>query len=165
MNSEFFDFDVVIVGAGPVGLTLAMRLGLNGHKVCVLESQGDIETDLRASTFHPPTLDLFDEQGITSQLIASGLIAPTWQVRMNDTNDFAEFDLSILKDHTNHPYRLQCEQWRLSGFLKDFIEKNTPSVSIFWGQPCKSFVQHQDGVVIHCEDKALRKIINWLRWL
>jgi 3-(3-hydroxy-phenyl)propionate hydroxylase len=158
MNSELFDFDVVIVGAGPVGLTLAMRLGLNDHKVCVLESQGDIETDLRASTFHPPTLDLFDEQGITSQLIASGLIAPTWQVRMNDTNDFAEFDLSILKDHTNHPYRLQCEQWRLSGFLKDFIEKNTPSVSIFWGQPCKSFVQHQDGVVIHCEDKALRKI-------
>ena len=158
MNSELFDFDVVIVGAGPVGLTLAMRLGLNGHKVCVLESQGDIETDLRASTFHPPTLDLFDEQGITSQLIASGLIAPTWQVRMNDTNDFAEFDLSILKDHTNHPYRLQCEQWRLSGFLKDFIEKNTPSVSIFWGQPCKSFVQHQDCVVIHCEDKALRKI-------
>ncbi len=158
MNNEFLDFDVVIVGAGPVGLTLAMRLGLHGHKVCVLESQEGIETDLRASTFHPPTLDLFDEQGITSQLIEAGLIAPTWQVRMNDTNEFAEFDLSILKDHTNHPYRLQCEQWRLSGFLRDFILKNTPNVSIFWGHPCTSIVQNQDDVVIHCENKALEKI-------
>jgi 3-(3-hydroxy-phenyl)propionate hydroxylase len=60
MKNEFLDCDVVIVGAGPVGLTLAMRLGLNGHKVCVVESDDQIETDLRASTFHPPTLDLFD---------------------------------------------------------------------------------------------------------
>ena len=64
-------YDVLIIGAGPVGLTLAMRLGLKGHKVCVLEAQSDIETDLRASTFHPPTLDLYDEQGITAQLIES----------------------------------------------------------------------------------------------
>ncbi len=147
-------YDVLIIGAGPVGLTLAMRLGLNGHKVCVLEAQSDIETDLRASTFHPPTLDLYDEQGITAQLIDSGLVAPTWQVRMNHTNEFAEFDLSILKDHTNHPYRLQCEQWRLSGFLRDYIENKLPNVSLLWGHPCESFNQDASSVVVNSKSST-----------
>ena len=147
-------YDVLIIGAGPVGLTLAMRLGLKGHKVCVLEAQSDIETDLRASTFHPPTLDLYDEQGITAQLIESGLVAPTWQVRMNHTNEFAEFDLSILKDHTNHPYRLQCEQWRLSGFLRDYIENKLPNVSLLWGHPCESFNQDASSVVVNSKSSS-----------
>lgn len=147
-------YDVLIIGAGPVGLTLAMRLGLKGHKVCVLEAQSDIETDLRASTFHPPTLDLYDEQGITAQLIESGLVAPTWQVRMNHTNEFAEFDLSILKDHTNHPYRLQCEQWRLSGFLRDYIENKLPNVSLLWGHPCESFNQDASSVVVNSKSST-----------
>jgi len=147
-------YDVLIVGAGPVGLTLAMRLGLNGHNVCVLEADEGIETDLRASTFHPPTLDLFDEQGITTQLIQSGLVAPTWQVRMNHTNEFAEFDLSILKDHTNHPYRLQCEQWRLSEFLKGYIEKNIPNVSLLWGHPCENFTQEENHVLINAKNAS-----------
>lgn len=147
-------YDVLIIGAGPVGLTLAMRLGLKGHKVCVLEAQSDIETDLRASTFHPPTLDLYDEQGITAHLIESGLVAPTWQVRMNHTNEFAEFDLSILKDHTNHPYRLQCEQWRLSGFLRDYIENKLPNVSLLWGHPCESFNQDASSVVVNSKSST-----------
>ena len=147
-------YDVLIIGAGPVGLTLAMRLGLKGHKVCVLEAQSDIETDLRASTFHPPTLDLYDEQGITAQLIESGLVAPTWQVRMNHTNEFAEFDLSLLKDHTNHPYRLQCEQWRLSGFLRDYIENKLPNVSLLWGHPCESFNQDASSVVVNSKSST-----------
>jgi len=113
--------EVVVVGAGPVGLTLAMRLGLKGVRVLLVEANQTIEQDLRASTFHPPTLDLFDEQGITAELISAGLIAPTWQVRNHPAHEYAEFDLSILKDHTAHPYRLQCEQWRLSEFLKNFI--------------------------------------------
>jgi len=147
-------YDVLIIGAGPVGLTLAMRLGLNGHKVCVLEAQSDIETDLRASTFHPPTLDLYDEQGITAQLIESGLVAPTWQVRMNHTNEFAEFDLSILKDHTNHPYRLQCEQWRLSGFLRDYIENKLPNVSLRWDHPCESFNHDASSVSVNSKSST-----------
>jgi 3-(3-hydroxy-phenyl)propionate hydroxylase len=144
--------DVFIVGAGPVGLTLAMRLGLSGHRVCLAEAAQDIETDLRASTFHPPTLDLFDEQGITAKLIDAGLIAPTWQVRMNHTQEFAEFDLSILKDYTSHPYRLQCEQWRLSGFLRDYIKDHLPNVSVLWGTPCESFEILKDGVNVRCKN-------------
>ena len=105
---------IIIAGAGPVGLMLALRLGHWGIPCVVLESEADISRDLRASTFHPPTLDMLDDYALTPGLIAQGLIAPTWQVRMHSTNEFAQFDLSVLKDETAHPYRLQCEQWRLS---------------------------------------------------
>ena len=52
--------DVLIAGAGPVGLTLALRLARHGIYATVLEALDAPERDLRASTFHPPTLDLLD---------------------------------------------------------------------------------------------------------
>ena len=78
-------FDVLIVGGGPVGLYCAVQLGIKGVSVCLIEQSETLQRDLRASTFHPPTLDLLDEIGITPQLIAEGLIAPTWQVRMHES--------------------------------------------------------------------------------
>jgi len=134
-------FDVVIVGGGPVGLYCASQLGIKGVKVCLIDQSESLERDLRASTFHPPTLELLDEMGITAKLIEQGLIAPTWQVRMHETQEYAEFDLSILKDHTPHPYRLQCEQWRLSEHLIQYIEQHLPNVSIRWNTSCVSFDQ------------------------
>ena len=81
---------VLIVGAGPVGLTLAWRLHGAGVPVRVFESDPEISDQLRASTFHPPTLDLFDPSGITAELIAQGRITPTWQIRMHETQERAD---------------------------------------------------------------------------
>jgi 3-(3-hydroxy-phenyl)propionate hydroxylase len=77
---------------------------------------------------------------------------------MNDTQEFAEFDLSILKDYTSHPYRLQCEQWRLSGFLKDYIDQHLPNVRLFWGTTCDSFEQDQDHVIVNGQSLSGGKI-------
>jgi 3-(3-hydroxy-phenyl)propionate hydroxylase len=137
---------VVISGAGPVGLVLAMRLGHMGIACKVLESESELARGLRASTFHPPTLDMLQEHGITDGLIAAGLIAPTWQVRMHATGEYAEFDLSFLKDETAHPYRLQCEQWRLSELLLAHIQTNLPHVQVNWGSPLIGFTQNDSSV-------------------
>ena len=48
---------VTIVGAGPSGLTLAWWLIQHGHAVTVLERESTVPKDMRASTFHPATLD------------------------------------------------------------------------------------------------------------
>lgn len=105
--------DVLIVGAGPVGLIAALRLSQMSIGFILCEAESELPADLRASTFHPPTLDMLATLGIADALIAEGLISPTWQIRIHETNERAEFDLSLLAGETDHPYRLQCEQFRL----------------------------------------------------
>lgn len=105
---------ILIVGGGPVGLSLAWRLTQAGLPVRLFEAEPEIVDQLRASTFHPPTLDMFDASGITAEIIAKGQITPTWQIRMLATGEKAEFDLGVLAADTAHPYRLQCRQAELS---------------------------------------------------
>ena len=109
---------VIVAGAGPVGMTAAAYLALHEIPVLVLEAGDDLATDLRASTWHPPTLDLLDFfDGIVGELADWGLIAPTWQYRDRETGPVATWDMSLLKDDTNHPYRIQTEQWKLTRLL------------------------------------------------
>jgi len=79
------DNQVIIIGAGPVGLVTALRLASFGIASTVLEAEPALAHDLRASTFHPPTLDMLDDYGISDELIARGLLCPSWQIRMHET--------------------------------------------------------------------------------
>jgi 3-(3-hydroxy-phenyl)propionate hydroxylase len=103
-------YGVIVVGAGPVGLTCAALLARGEVPVLLLESTPERARDLRASTWHPPTLDMLDELGLADPLIERGLVTPTWQVRMHPSGERAVFDLGVLAGETRHPYRLQCEQ-------------------------------------------------------
>lgn len=110
---------IVIVGAGPVGLTAALALARRGVPVVLVTAEKEPIKELRGSTFHPPTLDLLDQFGVVGQMIENGLKAPTWQFRDRETGPVATFDLSLLAADTNHPYRVQCEQWKLTKFLDE----------------------------------------------
>jgi 3-(3-hydroxy-phenyl)propionate hydroxylase len=136
---------VAIVGAGPVGLVLALRLAQLGVPSTVLEAEADISEELRASTFHPPTLDMLDELGVGAALVAQGLVTPTWQIRRHEDGARAVFDLSVLKDDTAHPYRLQCEQWKLSRLL---LASMAGQVEIRFGCRVERVTQDEDGVTL-----------------
>ena len=108
---------VIIVGAGPVGLVSAVCLARAGVPSIVLEASPETPRDLRASTVHPPTLDMLDEIGVADDYIKLGVTADSWQVIHLGTRERVTFDLAAIKDHTRHPYRLQCEQYNLSPIL------------------------------------------------
>src|SRR6476619_8215303 len=108
---------IAVVGAGPVGLTAALALARRGIPTTLLAAEPELVMELRGSTFHPPTLDLLDEFEVVPRMIEVGLKAPTWQFRDRESGPVATFDLSLLAGDTNHPYRVQCEQWKLMRLL------------------------------------------------
>ena len=87
---------VLIAGAGPVGLTAAANLVRSGIPVTVLEAGSQLSEESRASTFHPPTLDMLDQLGAAKPLIAQGLIAPQFQYRTKQQGLLAQFDFGAI---------------------------------------------------------------------
>jgi 3-(3-hydroxy-phenyl)propionate hydroxylase len=142
---------VVIIGAGPVGLVSACLLVDEGIPVTIIESSPDLPRDLRASTFHPPTLDMLERFGVVQPMIAQGLVCPTWQFRDRADGVVAEFDLSLLQGETKHPYRLQCEQWRLGEMLLARLQ-TSPLATICFGLSASSVRQSEHGVEVDAAD-------------
>src|SRR4051812_2245718 len=138
---------VIVVGAGPVGLTAALALGRRGIPTVLVTAEPELVMELRGSTFHPPTLDLLDEFGVVPRMIEVGLKAPTWQFRDRETGPVATFDLSVLAGDTNHPYRVQCEQWKLMRFLEAELKK-LPGVDVRFGHEVTGVTQDDDGVTV-----------------
>ena len=139
---------IVVAGAGPVGALAALLLGRAGIPVTLLEREAGVQLDYRASTFHPPTLDLLEECGATAALLRMGLVARVSQFRDRRAGKIAEFDLSALARDTRHPYRLQCEQFKLVDWLYRELRR-TPGVELLFGREVAGLeedrVQLRDG--------------------
>ncbi|MEN5147572.1 FAD-dependent oxidoreductase [Brevundimonas diminuta] len=148
-----WDAQVVIVGAGPVGLSAAMRLEAFGISAVVLEAETELPEDLRASTFHPPTLDMLAQYGLADPLIEQGLKCEQWQVRQHETGERAVFDLSLLQGETQHPFRLQCEQFRLCRILADHLV-DARHVEIRMGASVSAIDQDESGVSVTYEQNG-----------
>ena len=149
---------VLIVGAGPVGLVATASLISRGIPVKLLESTADLAQDLRASTFHPPTLDFLDELGIAKKLVDQGLVCEYWQFRDRKKGVIATFDVGLLKGETNFPFRLQCEQWKLTNALREFID-NHPDGELITKTTAEAVGQDEDSVWVSAknEDGTLTK--------
>ena len=141
---------VIVAGAGPAGLVAAAYLAGEGIPVTIVEQARDLPDDLRASTFHPPTLDMLERFGVVPAMIEQGLICPTWQFRDRQTGVIATFEMARLKNDTAHPYRLQCEQWRLTRMLRDKLAAN-PDVTFLYDAKATEVAQDADGVTLTIE--------------
>jgi 3-(3-hydroxy-phenyl)propionate hydroxylase len=138
---------VVIAGAGPTGLMCALALGRQGIPVVLLESEPTLTHDLRAGTFHPPTLEMMALYGITARMHETGLLVRHWQIRDLRGELVAQFDLGRIADVTPYPYRLHLEQHRLTPIQLAILRRETKA-DIRFGHQVTGFVQHADRVDI-----------------
>jgi 3-(3-hydroxy-phenyl)propionate hydroxylase len=109
---------VIIVGAGPAGLALAANLLRRDVAVVVLETEPRLPHDLRAGTFHPPTLEMLATLGVAEDFLAIGIRVPHWQIRGRQEGVIVEWDLSLIADVTPYPFRFHCEQFKLTPLLE-----------------------------------------------
>ncbi|MGK2927294.1 MAG: FAD-dependent oxidoreductase [Lysobacterales bacterium] len=137
---------LVIVGAGPVGLFAALLLVEAGHPVLVLDRNSGLARNMRASTFHPATLDLLEQHALDEPLIACGSISQGWQYMIHGTKQHAVFDLDLIADRTHHPYRLQCEQFHLTSLLLERLEAN-PLFEILFNHEVTTVRRQADGAL------------------
>jgi 3-(3-hydroxy-phenyl)propionate hydroxylase len=129
------DSNVAVIGAGPVGLTVALALARQGIPVTVFEQDPELSTEWRASTFHPPTIEIARHLGVADAMIDAGLVAARYQVRDRKDGLIAEFDFGALADETEYPYRLQLEQYKYTQIIRGVLEADHPGVTIRMGAP------------------------------
>ena len=154
---------VLIAGAGPVGLVAAANLARHGVPVTVFEAGPELSTESRASTFHPPTLDMLSDLDVVKPLIAQGLIAPKFQYRNRREGLIAQFDFDNIADITRHPFRLQCEQSKLTRIICEKLS-GEPNFDVVFSSPVRDVTQTPDDVTVTVERNSKSETQSY-RWL
>ena len=143
---------VIIVGAGPAGLTVALSLALQDVPVVVLESEPKLPRDLRAGSFHPPTVEMMGPLGIAEDFLALGIKVPRWQIR--DRREIVvEWDLGLIADATPYPFRLHVEQYKLTPLLHRRLMA-VSGAEVRFGHAFLDATQDADGVNARVETEG-----------
>jgi 3-(3-hydroxy-phenyl)propionate hydroxylase len=140
---------VIVVGAGPAGLTVALSLTLQGVPVIVLESEPELPRDLRAGSFHPPTVEMLGPLGVAEDFLALGIKVPRWQIR-DRREVVVEWDLGLIADATPYPFRLHVEQYKLTPLLHRRL-RSVGGAEPRFGHRFLDATQDADGVAARVE--------------
>jgi len=145
--------DVLIVGAGPVGLATALSLAHQGVSVKVIEAEPRLTEDHRAGSFHPPTLEMLAPLGVTDAMHQIGIKVPRWQIRDRSEGVIVEWDLGLIADLTAYPYRFHLEQYKLTPILLDKLRAFSHA-SVEFGVTFEDAVQDETSVLVNGNLKA-----------
>jgi 2-polyprenyl-6-methoxyphenol hydroxylase-like FAD-dependent oxidoreductase len=108
--------EVLIVGAGPTGLALAISLQQAGIEHVLIDKLATGQNTSRAAVIHAHTLDMLDELGVSAQLAAEGLKLTRFTIRDRDRRLLqVPFD----RLPTRHPYLLMLPQDATERILTD----------------------------------------------
>jgi 2-polyprenyl-6-methoxyphenol hydroxylase-like FAD-dependent oxidoreductase len=99
--------DVLIVGAGPTGLTLACTLAAQGVDYVLIDQAQQGGNTSRAAVIHARTLEVLDDLGVTDELCRRGVVVPRFTIRDRDR---ALVHVPFGGLPTEYPYTLMLPQ-------------------------------------------------------
>ncbi len=134
---------VVVVGAGPVGLALAIDLAQRGIRVVLLDNDAKLSTGSRAICFAKRTLEIFDRLGVGDRMVAKGVSWNTGRVFFRDAQVYA-FDLQPEPGH-QRPAFINLQQYYVEGFLAERAAE-LPLIDLRWKNKVAG-VEQRDGHV------------------
>jgi 2-polyprenyl-6-methoxyphenol hydroxylase-like FAD-dependent oxidoreductase len=154
-----FDYDAIAVGAGPTGLSFALEMQRQGMSVLILDRLAEGLNTSRAAVVHARTLEVLEPSGVTADLLAQGVIVPTFRIRERD-----EILLTIKFDDldSKYPFTLMCPQDQTEATLLAHLSKEGGCVQ----RPCEVSAVHQlDGggrVDFQCGDSQHSATAKWI---
>src|SRR5689334_5539751 len=136
---------VVIVGAGPVGLTAAIDLGANGIDTLVVDQDDTLSEGSRAICFSKRTLEILDRLGCGEAAVSKGVVWNAGKVFLRDRMLY-QFNLQPEAGH-RRPAFINLQQFYLEQFLLDRAQQH-PSVELRWRNQVVGASAHNSGVTL-----------------
>ena len=140
------DDDVLIVGAGPTGLTLAIELARRGAGVRIVDAAPAPHRESRGKGLQPRTLEVLEDVGVTGRALATGTTRLPFRkyfdgAHVNDTDPFAD-----ARPTPDAPYErgVLIGQWQVEELLRERLAEF--GVGVEPGTEVTGFEQDEDGV-------------------
>ncbi|HLA56450.1 MAG TPA: FAD-dependent monooxygenase [Flavobacterium sp.] len=150
MENQVLKTKVVIVGAGPTGLSMAAQLTRYGIDFIITEKNEKTTILSKAVVVQARSMEIFDELGIAEEAIKRGRMTTAirlfYKGRQKVGVDFARFGEGM----SAFPFALSLEQSKTETLLAEYLSKNGEQVN--WKSEFSHFVQHENGVSVFCND-------------
>ncbi|KOC21579.1 FAD-dependent oxidoreductase [Comamonas testosteroni] len=139
---------VVVVGAGPVGLSLAIDLAQRGQPVVVLDNDCKLSTGSRAICFSKRTLEIWDRLGVGQPMVDKGVSWNLGKVFARDQSLY-QFDLLPEAGH-ERPAFINLQQYYAEAYL---VERalQLPLIDLRWHNKVTALVPRDDGALVNVE--------------
>ncbi|WP_405606373.1 FAD-dependent oxidoreductase [Streptomyces sp. NBC_00076] len=141
------DAQVVVAGAGPVGLLTALGLARAGLDVTVLEAASGIEPRPYDMVYHWAVLPGLEDLGLLEELCQAGVVAHTRSFVVPSTGERLVLDLRSLTDEVEHPFELLVPSHVLARIVVDRLARH-PRVRFEWGTRLTDVWQDSHGVTV-----------------
>ncbi len=139
---------VIVVGAGPVGLTAAIDLAQQGVPVVLLDADDRLSTGSRAICFAKRTLEIFDRLGCGDRMVAKGV---SWNLGNVFFRDELVYSFDLLPEAGHHrPAFINLQQYYVEGFLADRA-RQLQGLDIRWKNRIVSLARTDNGVLLTVE--------------
>ncbi len=144
--------DVVIVGAGPVGLALALGLAREGRDVLVLEKEPSTAERSRAPAIWPRTQEVLADLGVIGTFLDAGIVMPEVELWDADRGK-VRFAAPIheLAGETSYPHLLILPQSRTEALLLDAVRAQ-PTAEVRFSSAVTGLEQGADSVRVRYRD-------------
>jgi 3-(3-hydroxy-phenyl)propionate hydroxylase len=139
---------VVVVGAGPVGLALAIDLAQREIPVVLLDNDNTLSTGSRAICFAKRTLEIFDRLGCGDRMVDKGVSWNVGKVFFKQQQVYS-FDLLPEAGH-ERPAFINLQQYYVEGYLAERAAQ-LPLIDLRWKNKVAGVDQHDDHVTLTVE--------------
>ena len=136
---------IVVVGAGPVGLSVAIDLAQRGQHVVLLDDADRIGEGSRAICFSKRSLEYWDRLGVGDRMVDKGVV---WSVGRIFHGDSQLYQFNLLPEEGHkRPAFINLQQFYAEAYLVDRIGQ-LPGIDLRWRNKVTGFEQHNDYVAL-----------------